>query len=241
MEKLRVLGLIVLCALGCRKAESTAPPGPPPEALDPAPADDGDTYVSGKKAAADPVDAGDDADAAASEEPAPAPGIPAKVETIQAARELVAAVADAAFGAGSERLVSPAMVPAWPNEGHTLVFVVYPMVPTKSGINAFKVGVPLEVKVDLVEGTTAQRTLKRGQLMQTAKVERDTASVRVNLENAEQTLIDVVLERRPIARSLVLLDGYREWFNHHLEMMTDLDKRMPSTIRWLRKPHAPAP
>ncbi len=38
------------------------------------------------------------------------------------------------------------------------------------------------------------------------------------------------------SRPALLLDGYREWFNHHLEMMTDLDKRMPDGVRWLRKP-----
>ena len=38
--------------------------------------------------------------------------------------------------------------------------------------------------------------------------------------------------------ALVLLDGYREWFNHHLDVMTDLDKRMPRGIRWLREPQA---
>ncbi len=30
----------------------------------------------------------------------------------------------------------------------------------------------------------------------------------------------------------------REWFNHHLDVMTDLDKRMPRGIRWLREPQA---
>jgi hypothetical protein len=68
------------------------------------------------------------------------------------------------------------------------------------------------------------------------EVGRDSSTVRANLETAEQTLIDLLLERRSVDRSLILLDGYREWFNHHLDVMTDLDKRLPTAVRWLRQP-----
>jgi ABC-type sugar transport system ATPase subunit len=72
------------------------------------------------------------------------------------------------------------------------------------------------------------------------EVGRDSSTVRANIETAKQTLIELLLERRSVDRSLVLLDGYREWFNHHLDVMTDLDKRMPKGIRWLREPRAPS-
>lgn len=223
--------MLVLCSFACRPSggDTTAPT--PPAAAGEAPAEAITTTqvsASAEEPPAAPRRAdGDDGGAA----PAVA-GLAAKVDTIRAARELVASEA----GSAGEQLVSPALVPTWPAKAPVLVFVVYPLQASKKGINAFTVGVPIEVKVDLVTGTTQKRTLRRGALMQDIKVERDSATVRQNLETAEQTLIELLLERRPVERSFVLLDGYREWFNHHLEMMTDLDKRMPNGVRWLRQP-----
>lgn len=235
-------GFVVVCvtallALGCRKAgpdptSPTSPTSEPDTAAEPAPT--ANTYVSGKAAdepAADPAEAPPEAP------PAPAPGLSAKVVTIADARALVDAVADEKHGTG-ERIVAPALVPAWPTDEHALVFVVYPLAASKSGINTFKVGVPFSVKVDLITGTAEHKKLGRSVILETLQLGRDAASVRHNLETAEQTLIDVLLERRPVARSLALLDGYREWFNHHLEIMTDLDRRLPSAVRWLRRPTA---
>jgi hypothetical protein len=225
--------MLLLCSLACRPSGgATTTPTQPAEAQEATP-EETNTYVSARPDDAEQSQApkradGDDGGAA----PAVA-GLAAKVDTIQAVRELVVAAAGSASG---EHLLSPALVPTWPTKEPVLVFVVYPLAASKKGINAFKVGVPLEVKVDLIAGTTTKRTLKRGALMQDVKVERDSATVRQNLETAEQTLIELLLERRPVERSFVLLDGYREWFNHHLEMMTDLDKRMPDGVRWLRKP-----
>ena len=221
--------MLVVCSFACRPSggATTAPTQTEAPA---APAEATNTYVSGP--AADPpkperVD-GDDGGA-----PAAVTGIAAKVDTIQAARELATAAADIA---GREHLLSPALVASWPAKEPVLVFVLYPLEASKAGINTFKVGVPLELKVDLVTGTTERRTLKHGELMKQVKVERDSATTRQNLETAQQTLIELLLERRPMERSFVLLDGYREWFNHHLEMMTDLDKRLPTAVRWLRNP-----
>ena len=231
---MRGLAMLVLCSLACRPSGgATTAPTPEPEARE-VPAEETNTYVSGHaadgEAPARAEERPDDADEAG---PPAVAGLAAKVETIAAARELVTAIAGAA---SSEHQVSPALVPTWPAKEPVLVFVVYPLAASKSGINTFKVGAPIEVKVNLIDGTTRQRPLKRGALMQNIKVERDSATVRQNLESAEQTLIDLLLERRTVERSFVLLDGYREWFNHHLEMMTDLDKRMPGGVRWLRKP-----
>jgi hypothetical protein len=92
------------------------------------------------------------------------------------------------------------------------------------------------VTVDLVAGTTKHKKLKRSVILDKIKLGRDASTVRENLETAEQTLIEVLLEKRPVDRSLMLLDGYREWFNHHLDVMTDLDKRLPTAVRWLRQP-----
>lgn len=219
--------MLVLCSFACRPSggATTAP-----TQASEAPTGETKTLVSASEAdepAAPKRADGDDGGA-----PPAVAGLAAKVDTIQAVRDLVATEA----GASGEQLISPALVPTWPAKAPVLVFVVYPLEPSKKGINAFKVGVPFEVKVDLIAGTTTKRTLKRGALMQDIKVERDSATVRQNLESAEQTLIDLLLERRPVERSFVLLDGYREWFNHHLEMMTDLDKRMPGGVRWLRNP-----
>jgi len=229
---MRGLAMLLLCSFACRPSGgATTAPTQPSEAQEAAP-EETHTYVSSSDepdADAAPKRAdGDDGGAAP-----PVAGLSAKVDTIQAVRELVVTAAGSASG---EHLLSPALVPTWPAKEPVLVFVVYPLEASKKGINAFKVGVPFEVKVDLIAGTTAKRTLKRGALMQNVTVERDSATVRQNLESAEQTLIDLLLERRPVERSFVLLDGYREWFNHHLEMMTDLDKRMPDGVRWLRKP-----
>jgi len=230
---MRGLALLLLCSLACRPSGgATTAPTQPAEARD-VPAEETNTYVSDRPAdgeepaKAERLMADDDAD------PPSVAGLAAKVDTIQAARELVLALAGAA---GGEHLLSPALVPTWPAKERALVFVVYPLTASKTGINAFKVGVPFEVKVDLIDGGVRRRPLKRGALMQQITVERDSATVRQNLESAEQTLIDLLLERRTVERSFVLLDGYREWFNHHLEMMTDLDKRMPGGVRWLRKP-----
>ena len=223
--------MLVLCSFACRPSggDTTAPTAAPAAREVPTEETHTDASTSAEEPPAAPRRAdGDDGGAA----PAVA-GLAAKVDTIQAARELVAAEA---ASAGGEQLVSPALVPAWPAKDRVLVFVVYPLTASKSGINAFKVGVPFEVKVDLIDGGVRRRPLKRGALMQQITVERDSATVRQNLESAEQTLIDLLLERRTVERSFVLLDGYREWFNHHLEMMTDLDKRMPGGVRWLRKP-----
>ena len=221
--------MLVLCSFACRPSGDTTAPQPA-EARE-ARAEETNTYVSAsaEEAPAAPKRADGDAGGAAP----PVAGLAAKLDTIAAVRDLVATEAG---GVGGEHLISPALVPAWPAKEPVLVFVVYPLEASKKGISAFKVGVPVEVKVDLIAGTTAKRTLKRGELMHDIKLERDSATVRQNLTTAEQTLIDLLLERRPVERSFVLLDGYREYFNHHLEMMTDLDKRMPDGIRWLRQP-----
>ena len=234
---MRGLGLLVVCALGCRPTGASDPPATRPPEPTEAPPEDSNTYISGK--AGDDAAGGDEPPAAA-EDPAVVPGLAAKIDTIAAARELVVDTTDKKLVPGSERMISPAMVAKWPTDVPALVFIVYPLEPSKAGINTFKVGAPLEVTIDLIEGAAKQRALKRGELMREVKFDRDGATVRQNLETAEQTLIDVLLQRRPVERSLVLLDGYREWFNHHLEMMTDLDKRMPTALRWLRKPSVDA-
>lgn len=231
--------LSLLFVLGCRTATQPAPVSPGSAAPEPAepttPAETENTYVSTRE----DDEPTEEADAAAIKEEEPAPavaGIPAKVDTIAAARALVEEVADKLQGAGFERIVSPALVPEWPTKAKVLVFVVYPLEASKGGINTFVAGVPIRVTVDLIEGTTKHEKIKRSAILDRVKLGRDAATVRANLERAEQTLIEVLLERRPVERSLLLLDGYREWFNHHLDVMTDLDKRLPSAVRWLRKP-----
>jgi hypothetical protein len=235
----RVVGVCVaaLLSLGCRKdGPETAAPQAEPEAA-PAPADGSNTYVSGKPGDEPAAPAGDVPTEDEPPSPTTAPGIAAKVDTIAAARALVDGVADSKLGP-SERIVAPALVPDWPTREHVLVFVVFPLEASKSGINTFIVGVPFSVTVDLIEGTTAHKKLTRSAILEKLTLGRDAASVRHNLELAEQTLIEVLLEKRPVERSLMLLDGYREWFNHHLEIMTDLDKRLPTAVRWLRQPTA---
>lgn len=232
----RVVGVCVaLLCLGCRK--DTPEPVSPPSGAEaaPAPADATNTYVSGKPEGepAAPASGISTDDEAAS--PTTAPGIPAKVDTIVAARALVDGVVDGLIGAG-ERIVAPALVPTWPTKEHVLVFVVFPLEASKAGINTFVVGAPFSVTVDLVAGTTTHKKLKRSVILDKVKLGRDAATVRTNLETAEQTLIEVLLEKRTVDRSLMLLDGYREWFNHHLDIMTDLDKRLPTAVRWLRQP-----
>ncbi len=233
----RVVGVCVaaLLGLGCRK--DTAAPVNPEAGSDaaPTPADSTFTYVSGAPAGepATPASEVPTEDEAAA--PATAPGIPAKIDNIAAARTLVDEVVDGLIGPG-ERIVAPALVPTWPTKERVLVFVVFPLEASKTGINTFVAGAPLSVTVDLVEGTTAHKKLKRSVILETVKLGRDAASVRENLAIAEQTLIEVLLEKRPVERSLMLLDGYREWFNHHLDVMTDLDKRLPTAVRWLRQP-----
>lgn len=196
------------------------------------------TYVSGATAGAPPAtdDSALETDAAVAKKVAAVAGLPAKVDTIAAARELAVTAADGAFGGTGERLTTPALVPAWPASKRALLFVVYPLTSSKAGINRFVVGAPIEVTVDLIEGTTATRKLKRSTVLGDIEVGRDSSTVRQNIETAEQTLIELLLERRSVDRSLVLLDGYREWFNHHLDVMTDLDHRMPKGLRWLREP-----
>jgi len=242
---MRVSMLVLLCCLGCRsssgdgagRVSETPEPTPTPTA----PASETMTYVSGAKPGPAPLANDDSAlqtDAAEAQKVAAVAGIPAKVDTVAAARELASAGADKLLGAIGERLTTPALVPAWPASKPALVFVIYPLTSSKAGINRFVVGAPVEVTVDLIDGTTRERKLKRGAVLDEIEVGRDSSTVRANLETAEQTLIDLLLERRSVERSLVLLDGYREWFNHHLDVMTDLDKRIPRGIRWLREPQA---
>lgn len=232
----RVVGVCVaaLLGLGCRK-DTAAPVNPEAgsEAA-PTPADSTFTYVSGASAG-EPATSASEVPTEDEAAPATAPGIAAKVDNIAAARTLVDEVVAQLLGPG-ERIVAPALVPTWPTKERVLVFVVFPLEASKTGINTFVVGAPLSVTVDLVEGTTAHKKLKRSVILETMKLGRDAASVRENLAIAEQTLIEVLLEKRPVERSLMLLDGYREWFNHHLDIMTDLDKRLPTAVRWLRQP-----
>ncbi len=196
------------------------------------------TYVSGASTGAAPTadNSALETDAAVARKVAAVAGIPAKIDTIAAARELAVTAADGVFGAIGERLTTPALVPTWPASKRALLFVVYPLTSSKTGINRFVVGAPVEVTVELIEGTTATRKLRRSSVLGEIEVGRDSSTVRQNIETAEQTLIDLLLERRSVDRSLVLLDGYREWFNHHLDVMTDLDHRMPKGLRWLRQP-----
>lgn len=227
--------VVMLLSLGCRK-DAPAPVDPQTGSEpEPAPADGTNTYVSSKS----DEDPAPPASEIPSEDgpppPTSAPGIAAKVDTIAAARALVDGVADNILGP-SERIVAPALVPTWPTTEHVLVFVVFPLEASKSGINTFIVGVPFSVTVDLIAGTTEHKKLKPSAILEKLTLGRDAASVRQNLALAEQTLIEVLLEKRPVERSLMLLDGYREWFNHHLEIMTDLDKRLPTAVRWLRQP-----
>ncbi|MBK9757580.1 MAG: hypothetical protein IPO88_29565 [Nannocystis sp.] len=239
---MRVLAIVLLCNLGCRSAPGAGEPArvaePPAEAP---PAAETMTYVSGAKVGP-PAPTGEPAletDAAEAKRVAAVAGIPAKLDTIAAARELALGAADGAFGQTGERLMTPALVPAWPAEKRALIFVVYPLTSSKTGINRFVVGAPVEVTVDLLDGTTATRKLRRSAVLGEIEVGRDSSTVRQNIDTAEQTLIDLLLERRSVDRSLVLLDGYREWFNHHLDVMTDLDHRMPKGLRWLRQPQVP--
>jgi hypothetical protein len=243
---MRVLAIVLLCSLGCRAAPGAGEPArvaePPRETP---PAAETMTYVSGAKlGAAAPTDAatGDPAietDAAAEKKVAAVAGVPAKIDAIAAARELARSAADGALGQTGERLMTPALVPAWPAGKRALVFVAYPLTSSKAGINRFTVGAPVEVTIDLVEGTATTRKLRRSAVLGEIEVGRDSSTVRQNIDTAEQTLIELLLERRSVDRSLVLLDGYREWFNHHLDVMTDLDHRMPKGIRWLRQPQVP--
>lgn len=237
---MRALAIVLLWSLGCRTSPETngaAYPTTPPAVE--APAEETSTYVSGVKAGAPPAETRDPAletDAAEAKRVAAVTGLAAKIDTTAAARELAVGAADVVFGHSGERLTTPALVSAWPAGKPALVYVVYPLTSSKKGIHRFIVGAPVEVTVDLIAGTTTERKLKRGAVLAEIEVGRDSATVRQNLATAEQTLIDLLLERRTVDRSLVLLDGYREWFNAHLDVMTDLDRRMPKGIRWLRQP-----
>jgi len=137
-----VVGVVAL-VLGCRTATQSGPvsPEPEPEAA-PTPASTENQYVSGSPEKPAEEEA---AKPAEEEVPAAVAGIPAKVDTIAAARALVEAVADGIVGAGFERIVSPALVKQWPTKEHVLIFVVYPLEASKAGINTFIVGAPTRV------------------------------------------------------------------------------------------------
>ena len=236
---MRALAIVLLCSLGCRTTPATGGSVAPATPDVAAPAEETSTYVSGVKAGPPPTQTRDPAletDAAEAKKVAAVTGLAAKIDTTAAARELALGAADLVFGHSGERLTTPALVSAWPAGKPALVYLVYPLTPSKKGIHRFIVGAPVEVMVDLIAGTTAGRKLKRGAVLDEIEIGRDSATVRQNLATAEQTLIDLLLERRTVDRSLVLLDGYREWFNAHLDVMTDLDRRMPKGIRWLRQP-----
>ena len=248
MRWLWTLAFIGTIGVGCKKAgEEALPPSDDEPArlglAEAAPPVETHTYVSGRDGdEASEEEADDDADAAdeAPKKGAPAAGITAAITTIAEARALAEETAQAALGA-AESLSSPALIRRWPAEDRALIFVVYPLAPSKSGVNTFTVGAPIEVTVSLADGKAAHAPLKKSGVVGEVQRTRDPASLRANLEAAEQALIDVILERRSVGASLVLLDGYREWFNAHLAMMTDLDKRMPEGIRWLKSPKDSSP
>ncbi len=232
---MRTSALLVFVVLACRAPAQPTPPRPP--APEPAAPQETNTYVSDTKPDAAPAEASKiETDAAEAQRVAATAGIEASVADLAAARALADAAADGALGAGLERLAAPAVIRSWPAKTPTLVFVYYPLTAVKTGIGAFRVGAPIEVTVDLVAGTTAHKKLKSSQVLTTVTISRDSATVRQNLDLAEKTLVEVLLQRRAVERSLVLLDGYREWFNAHLDVMTDLLKRMPDGVGWLRKP-----
>lgn len=235
---MRMSALLVLCLFACRAPQETTPPRPEPQP-EPA-ADETNTYVSDTR-----PDAGAEApkietDAAEAQRVAAEAGIAASVDSIEAARALADGVADQVLGAGGERLASPALVRSWPARDPALVYVYFPLTASKKGMNTFTVGIPIEVTVDLVGGTTQHKKLKASHVMTSVTVGRDSATVRHNIELAERTLHEILLQRRPVERSLALLDGYREWFNAHLDVMTDLLRRMPDGVKWLRTPSVQA-
>lgn len=234
---MRSLALVALLTLACRAPAEPTPPTAPraAEPTEEAPQET-NTYISDTKPDAAPVEATKiETDAAEAQHVEASAGIAASVDNIEAARALADAAADATLG-GGERLAAPAVVRRWPTKEPALIFVYFPLTAEKTGIGAFSVGAPLEVTVDLVAGTTQHKKLKASHVLKTVKLSRDSATVRYNRELAEKTLFELLLQRRPVERSLVLLDGYREWFNAHLDVMTDLLKRMPDGVQWLRKP-----
>lgn len=241
MRWLVIAAFIGASALGCKKTGDapTEPAEPRPAASEEAPPVETNTYISGRKDGEAGEDEGEDeageAKAPKKEEPA---GITAAITTIADARALAEQTAQGALGV-AESLASPALVRRWPADDRTILFVVYPLSPSKSGVNSFTVGAPVEVTVNLVDGTAAHAPMKKSAVVKEVDRVRDPASLRANLEAAEQALIDVILERRPLNTAIVPLDGYREWFNAHRAMMTDLDKRLPEGIRWLKEPREP--
>ncbi|MEZ4448816.1 MAG: hypothetical protein R3B09_04985 [Nannocystaceae bacterium] len=239
MRWIAIAAFVGATALGCKKSgdEAAAPVAPGPRTEE-APPLETNTYVSAREDDEGDADEDDEGDAAkkepAAKDDAPA-GIPAAITTIADARALAEQTAQNALGV-AESLASPALIRRWPAADRSIVFVVYPLTPAKTGVNSFTVGAPVEVTVNLIDGTAAHAALKKSAVVKEVERVRDPASLRDALESAEQALIDVLLERRTLGRSMVLLDGYREWFNAHRAMMTDLDKRMPEGIRWLKEP-----
>ena len=212
---MRVLAamMILLCCPGCRApAGGGAPvhPAEPPAATPPA--EETMTYVSGASAGAPPAtdDSALETDAAVAKKGRGGRRSPGQGQHDRGRPRVAVTAADGAFGGTGERLTTPALVPAWPASKRALLFVVYPLTSSKAGINRFVVGAPIEVTVDLIEGTTITRKLKRSTVLGDIEVGRDSSTVRQNIETAEQTLIELLLKRRSVDRSLVLLDGYRE-------------------------------
>ncbi|MEE9384433.1 MAG: hypothetical protein V3V08_13600 [Nannocystaceae bacterium] len=132
--------------------------------------------------------------------------------------------------------LSPCLTTAWPPTKPALLFVAYPLEPNPSRIDEYKVGRPYAAIVDLRTGEVRIDSLPRSHNLKKITESHEPHRIREGLARAEQAMVELLLGERAATHSRMALDGYREWFNAHLDITTDLTRRYPRSMRWFRSP-----
>lgn len=159
----------------------------------------------------------------------------ALVVTADQARTLAKKAVVEQSGISADVELSPAITATWPVTAPVVLFVAYPLEPDPAS-TVSKVGQPYAVLVDLETATATVERVHRSRNIKAWNDRRESVRVREGLAAAEQAMVEIVTGQRKLDGSLGTLDGYRAWFNDHLDVTTDLVRRYPGAMRWYRDP-----
>jgi len=189
------------------------------------------TYVS-KDKETDHTDS-DEPEAEAPDEPID----DGKLRDPEKAREMATEAASEMVDRYSPTVMTPALVTAWPSDEPKVMYIIYPLIPSDSGVTTFKVDAPVKVTVSLLDGSTEVEKLAKSTQLKTLEEKRERSMEHDRIVAAERAVIELLLGEREFSKATGYLDGYEEWFLHHDKVTIDLRSRIPAVLQWHRHPH----
>lgn len=233
----RRVGIVMvgLALVGCGKDKASVDPDlammdATPSAASSTPADVDQAAPPTETDPDDPASDEEAEPASAAEEPEPSGDPLSGYDALQLAE---AAAAESI--SSPSYVMTPAMPTAWPPSGAEVVFFVYPLNPTDSGVSKYKCGrASIAVHLDLGTRETKIEELPTGKPLGSLTLDRGITP-NDPIHAAQEALFAIASGEATAEKKRYLLTRYAPWLDAHPLLAKDLRKRSPDFIGFVTK------